>query len=114
QRIHRVAMDVTGADPMHAPAPVEYSGAVFDEVYRSGDIGGDAGIRAAIDNHIEAWPNFIQPAQKAVAATIAPARCENASDGGAVAICGCGVAAIHAGAAGVTAAVTEIIGEVRR
>ena len=98
---------------MDAPAPVDHSGTVFDQIHRSGDVGGNACIRIAVDDHVKARADVVQAAQKATVAALIPGRGEDPRDRGAVAIRFVGVAAVHAGALRVRSAVTQIIGEIR-
>src|SRR5690606_30615760 len=114
QRIHRVAMDIAGADTVDTPAPVQYSRAILDQVDRGGDIGGDTRVRPPVDDDIEARADQVQPTQKAVAAAIIPTGGEYAGDRGAVPVGRLGVPRVDAGALGIGPAVAEVVIEVWR
>src|SRR5690606_27263502 len=64
KRVDLLAFDVACADAVDAPAPVQYPRAILDEVYRGGDVGGDAGVGVALDDHLEAAPGIFQGAEK--------------------------------------------------
>src|SRR5690554_5836275 len=113
QRVNRVAIDIDGAGAVDTPAPVQYPGAVLDQIDRGGDVGSDPGIRAAIDNHIEARPDLVQRSQKTTVATVVPGCGEDTGNRGAVPS-GLGrIPGVHADAAGITAAVACVVGEIR-
>src|SRR5690606_25477642 len=101
QRIHRVAMDIAGADTVDTPAPVQYARALLDQVDRGSDIGGDTRVRPPVDDDIEARADQVQPTQEAVAAAVIPTGGEYAGDCGAMPIGCLGVPCIDAGALGI-------------
>ena len=114
QRIDLVAFDVARANAVDAPAPVEDAYAVFHQVHRCGDVGGDAGVRVALDDDFEALAGLVQPAQETGVAALVPVRGENPGHGAAVVVRLVGITRIDAGARFAIGAGAEVIGEVGR
>ncbi len=113
QRIHWLAFHIHRADAMDAPAPVEDARAVLDQIHRGCDVGGDAGIRIALDDHLEARPGAVQRTEKALVAGIAGVGGENAGDAAAVIVRPVGVAGVEAGALLLWIAGSEVLGKMR-
>src|SRR5690606_3519612 len=84
QGVHRVPCHIHGADAMQAPAPVDDAGTVLHQVDRSSDVGGDATVGAAVDDHIEPRPGTVQGPEKAASAAVFPVSGKDAGDRGAV------------------------------
>ena len=114
QRIDLVAFDVARANAVDAPAPVEDAYAVFHQVHRGGDVGGDAGVRVALDDDFEALAGFVQAAQEAGVAALVPVRGENPGHGAAVVVGLVGITRIDAGTRFTVGAGAEVVGEVGR
>ncbi len=98
---------------MDAPAPVENPRAVFDQIHRGRHIGGDAGVRVALDDHLEARAGAVQGGEKALVSGVAGVGGEDAGHAAAVVVRLVGVAGIEAGALLARIAGLEVFGEVR-
>ncbi len=96
---------------MDAPAPVQYPRAILDEVHRGGDVGCDAGVGVALDDHLEAAPGIFQGAEKTAVFGVFVTCRKDGGDGGAMFVRRLGISGIDAGARLARIAVAQVIGE---
>ncbi len=113
QRIHRLAFHIHRANAVDAPTPVEDARAVLHQIHRGRDVGRDAGVRVALDDHLEARPGTVQCTEKSLVAGIAGVGGEDAGDAAAVIVRPVCVAGVEAGALLLWIAGSEVLGKMR-
>src|SRR5690606_3785977 len=114
QRIHFLALDIPRPYAVDAPAPVENPHAAFHQIDRGCDVGGDAGVRVALDDHLVAGADWFHGAEDPTVGRIFVACGENASDGGAMPRWRFRIPGVDAGARLARVAVVDIGGELGR